>query len=135
MIRHANLFRKIFDKNLTSFRNLNFFLYRHNVSKILTAAPGGPPGIPPAISLPTLQGFMSDYKNFLLFMQASLLCVQPGATVKNFDTTWRYRKDGQTAQAIYGWQVGRPSKFFHSKLACPMPIYGKRKATPKVPPS
>jgi len=27
-----------------------------------------------------------------------------------------FRKAGQTAQAIYGWQVGRPSKFFHSKL-------------------
>jgi len=32
--------------------------------------------------------------------------------VKNFDTLWQYRKAGQTAQAIDGWQVGRTSKFF-----------------------
>ena len=32
------------------------FLYGQKVSKILTAAPGGPPGIPPALDLPTLRG-------------------------------------------------------------------------------
>jgi hypothetical protein len=36
------------DKNLASFRNLNFFLYRHKVSEFLTSVPGDPPGIPPA---------------------------------------------------------------------------------------
>ena len=38
---------KILTKILTSFRNLKFFLYRHNVSEFLTSVPGGPPGIPP----------------------------------------------------------------------------------------
>ena len=37
--------------------------------------------------------------------------VLAGATVKNFDTLWRYRQAGQTAPSPVYWQVGRPSKF------------------------
>ena len=59
----------------------------------------------------------------------------PGATVKNFDTTGQYRQDGQTAQAIDSWQVGRPSKFFQSKLVCLIPIYVSGRPATKGPPS
>ena len=71
-------------------------------------------------------------RGFFAALRRRNFCGPPGATVKNFDTTWQYSQDGQTAQAIANWQVGRPSKFLHSLAICPIWRDGKRKAATKV---